>query len=93
MAMTKQTYHIDNGTNAPLTYRVKIGSRVHASLEALRHGPLLAPSPIRRSEHIRQFREAGMLIDTEMRDQYAREGQYGVYHLRSTVTPATRGAE
>jgi hypothetical protein len=92
--MTKQTYHIDNGTDAPLTYRVKIGSRMHTSLEELRRGPLLAPSPIRRSEHIRQFRNAGMLIDTEMRDQHACDGQYGVYHLRSTVTPATtRGAK
>jgi hypothetical protein len=33
-----------------------------------------------------------MVIDTEMRDQRDTDGRYGVYHLRSTVTPATRGA-
>ena len=90
--MTTQTYHIKTGDGGPLTYCVSVGSRLHTSLAALRRGPLLAPSPISRSEHIRQFRVAGMVIDTEMRDQRDTVGRYGVYHLRSTVTPATRGA-
>lgn len=88
--MTNTTYIIENGTDNSHLYRVRIGGRIHRSLEALRAGPLQAPSPIRRSEHIRQFREAGMLIDTEMREQHDGQGQYGVYHLRSTVTPAVK---
>ena len=87
---TKATYQIRNGDDAPFIYAVKPGSRIHESLEALRKGPLPAPAYTRRSDHILHLRRAGLLIETEFRQQ-AEDSEYkfGVYHLKSVVVPVS----
>jgi len=87
---TKASYQIRNGENPPFIYAVKPGSRIHESLEALRKGPLPAPAYTRRSDHILHLRRAGLLIETEFRQQAEdSEHKFGVYHLKSVVVPVS----
>lgn len=85
---SKTKYQIINGEEAPFTYSVKQGSRIHQTLEALRKGPVPAPAYTRRSDHVFRMRGEGLVIETEFHQQ-SDDGQerYGVYTLVSTVTP------
>ncbi len=90
-AKRKQTYlayEVQNGEGDPFTFRIKANSRYMETFNRLLKGPLPAPALTRRSDHIFVFRKAGLLIETEMREQ-AKDGneRYGVYHLRSKVRP------
>lgn len=85
----KSSFEVQNPDGRRFTFTTKTGGRIYDSLQALMKGPLPAPSKRRVSDHILKMREAGICIETEMRDQ-AEEGQekYGVYHLKSRVTPS-----
>ena len=91
---SKAKYQITNGEDAPFTFSVKSGSRIHETFEALRKGPVPAPAYTRRSDHVFRLRSEGIDIETEFRKQRD-EGQerFGVYHLKSKVAPIAEVSE
>lgn len=81
-------YQIQNGDGKPFMFSTKTKGRIHDSLEALRRGPLPAPSKRRVSDHILKLRQAGIQIETEMHKQKDDSHElFGVYYLKSKVTP------
>lgn len=85
-----QHYQIQNGDDAPFSFKVKVGSRFAETWNALLKGPVPAPALTRRSDHILNFRKAGVHIETEFVKQKEEGRQkFGVYHLKSRVIPVT----
>lgn len=81
-------YEVQNGEGEPFTFRIKAHSRYMETFTRLLHGPVPAPALTRRSDHIFVFRKAGLIIETEMREQRKNGNErYGVYHLRSKIRP------
>ena len=86
MSSYKHFKILNEGSN-PFTFKIKDGSRYLETWWKLRAGQVPAPALTRRSDHILKFRQAGVLIETEMRKQ-ADDGRerFGIYHLKSVVT-------
>lgn len=81
-------YLIACGDGAPT--KVLLSKRRRQVMELLKQGPVYCASPVRISDIVHLLkRETGVIVDTEYYpgDSETGAGTYGVYFLRSTVTP------
>ena len=81
-------YMIADENGKPTT--VLLSKRRRQVMDLLKQGPVYCASPVRISDIVHLLkRETGVVVDTEYYpgDTETGAGTYGVYFLRSTVTP------